>query len=181
MAPIPERDTVLMGRERNDSGRPNDLGYPVRVIRKGKYFYIHNFKPSRWPSANPLTGFRDTDPSPTLAAVVESGENSESWQLSLGKRGAEELYDVEKDPRCITDLSGNPEYIEQMIALKKELFDQLKQQGDLRMTGNGDWYDSSENPYGKEDERNFYQRVLDGEQIKNRSKDYVKPNLEDGM
>ncbi|MFW2479860.1 MAG: sulfatase [Lentimonas sp.] len=181
MAHIPERDAVLMGRERNDPGRPGDLGYPVRVIRKGQYFYIHNFEPTRWPSANPLTGFKDTDPSPTLAAVVEAGEHSEYWKLSLAKRGAEELYDVEKDPKCITDLSGNPEYAELMAELKQKLFEQLTQQGDLRMTGKGDWYDSSENPYGKEDDSNFYQRVIDGEAVKNRSKAYVRPDLEDGM
>lgn len=181
MADIPQRDTVLMGRERNDPGRPNDLGYPVRAIRKGKLFYIHNFKPSRWPSANPLTGFKDTDPSPTLGAVVEAGENSTPWRMSLGKRGAEELYDVEKDPKCLTDLSENPEYAKQMVALKDELFEKLTQQGDLRMTGEGDWYDGPENPYGKEDERNFYQKVRDGEKIKNRSEDYVRPDLEDGQ
>ncbi|MDB4451587.1 sulfatase [bacterium] len=177
---IPQRDTVLMGRERNDPGRPSDLGYPVRVIRKGSLFYIHNFKPTRWPSANPLTGFKDTDPSPTLGAVVEGGENSTPWKLSLGKRGAEELYDVEKDPKCLTDLSQNPEYAEQMVALKKDLFEKLTQQGDLRMTGKGDWYDGPDNPYGKKDEQSFYQRISDGEKLKNRSKEYVRPDLEDG-
>lgn len=181
MPHIPERDVVLMGRERHDPGRPGDLGYPVRVIRKGKYFYVHNFEPTRWPSGNPLTGFKDTDPSPTLEDVVEAGEHSEYWKLSLAKRGAEELYDVEKDPECITDLSGNPEYAELMAELKQELFEQLTQQGDLRMTGEGDWYDSAENPYAKEDERNFYQRVLEGEKFKNRSAAYVRPDLEDGM
>ncbi|MGZ0655722.1 sulfatase family protein [Coraliomargarita sp. W4R72] len=181
MAHIPERDTVLMGRERNDPGRPGDLGYPVRVIRKGDLFYIHNFEPTRWPSGNPSTGFKDTDPSPTLAAVVAAGEHSVAWKLSLAKRGAEELYDVSKDPGCITDLSGNPEYAPQMAALKQELFEQLTLQGDLRMTGERDWYDSAENPYGKEDERDFYQRLHDGEQFRNRSKDYERPDLEDGL
>ncbi|VGO18323.1 sulfatase family protein [Pontiella sulfatireligans] len=181
MARIPQRDTILMGRERNDPGRPNDWGYPVRVIRKGNLFYIHNFEPTRWPCANPSTGFKDTDPSPTLGAVVEAGEHAEVWKLSLAKRGAEELYDVAKDPRCLKDLAGNPEYAQQMAELKKELFEQLTQQGDLRMTGNGDWYDGSENPYGKEDERNFYERVNNGEKVKNRSAAYVRPDLEDGM
>jgi hypothetical protein len=89
--------------------------------------------------------------------------------------------DVSKDPCCITDLSGNPEYAPQMAALKQELFEQLTLQGDLRMTGEGDWYDSAENPYGKEDERDFYQRLHAGEQFRNRSKDYERPDLEDGL
>ncbi|MDB4374800.1 hypothetical protein N9Z37_00570 [bacterium] len=36
------------------------------------------------------------------------------------------------------------------------------------------------NPYGKKDEQNFYQRISDGEKLKNRSKEYVRPDLEDG-
>ena len=181
MASIPERDSVLMGRERNDIGRPNDWGYPVRAIRKGELFYIHNFEPSRWPSANPLTGFKDTDPSPTLAAVVEAGEKSSFWKMCLAKRGSEELYDVVKDPKCLIDLSGKPEYAKHLVDLKKELFAELTKQGDLRMIGKGAWYESSANPYGKKDEMNFYQKVKDGEKIRNRSKNYERPDLEDGM
>ncbi|WP_442506761.1 sulfatase-like hydrolase/transferase [Novipirellula sp. SH528] len=130
---------------------------------------------------NPSTGFKDTDPGPTMTAIVEAGEDSKYWKLALGKRGAEELYDVEKDPECITDLSENPEYAQQMAALKKELFEQLTQQGDLRMTGDGDWYDGSENPYFTESERDFYQRMSEGKIGKNRSAAYLRPDLEDGM
>ena len=181
MAAIPERETVLMGRERNDVGRPHDLGYPVRAIRKGKLFYIHNFKPTRWPSSNPSTGFKDTDPSPTLSAVVEAGENSPYWKLSLAKRKADELYDVIADPDCITDLSEKPEYAEQMKSLKNELFIKLTQQEDLRMGPNGDWYDSQNNPYANEEEQHFYEKVHAGSNIKNRSKNHARPDLEDGL
>lgn len=31
-----ERDYVLLGRERQEVGRPNDVGYPVRGIVKGR-------------------------------------------------------------------------------------------------------------------------------------------------
>ena len=181
MANIPERDSVLMGRERNDPGRPNDVGYPVRAMRKGNLFYIHNFKPTRWPSANPSTGFKDTDPSPTLAAVVEAGENSSYWKMCLAKRGAEELYDIVKDPKCLNDLSKTPEYEEKMAALKKELFEKLTKQNDLRMTDNGDWYDGPANPYGGKSEANMYERMKAGEKLRNRSKQYERPDLEDGM
>ena len=181
MAAIPERKVVLMGRERNAVGRPNDHGYPVRAIRKGRLFYIHNFKPTRWPSANPSTGFKDTDPSPTLAAVIEAGENSYYWKLSLAKRKAEELYDVIADPDCLIDLSEKPEYTEQMKSLKNELFEKLTQQKDLRMGPNGDWYDSQNNPYGIKEDQHFYEKTHDGSNIKNRSKKHVRADLEDGM
>lgn len=175
MPNIPQRDTILMGRERNDVGRPNDWGYPVRVIRKGNLFYIHNFEPTRWPSGNPSTGFMDIDSSPTKGAIIKEGEGSQYWKLSLGKRKSEELYDISKDPECVIDLSDNPEYFEQIEALKNELFQQLTQQGDLRMTDKGDWYDGPDNPYATSGKRNWYKKVNNGE---SKSKHF---HLEDGM
>ena len=59
------RDHVLIGRERNDIGRPHDQGYPVRGIIKDDWLYLHNFEPTRWPGGNPETGYLDTDGSPT--------------------------------------------------------------------------------------------------------------------
>ncbi len=181
MAAIPERESILMGRERNDVGRPNDWGYPVRAIRRGDLFYIHNFKPTRWPCGNPSTGFLDTDASPTLNEIMTAGEDSLYWKLSLGKRNPEELYDVVKDPSCMTDLSANPDYAQQIVALKKELFEQLTQQQDLRVTGDGDWYDGPENLYSTEIRRDLFNRMHDGEKVKKRSSTYLRPDLEDGM
>jgi hypothetical protein len=47
--------------------------------------------------------------------------------------------------------------------LQKQLFDELKQQGDPRMLGQGNIYD--EYPYGFADKRNFYERTIRGEKI----------------
>jgi hypothetical protein len=47
--------------------------------------------------------------------------------------------------------------------LQKQLFDELKQQGDPRMLGQGNIYD--EYPYGFADKRNFYERTMRGEKI----------------
>jgi hypothetical protein len=35
---------VLIGKERNDVGRPHDWGYPVRGIVQEDRLYLHNFK-----------------------------------------------------------------------------------------------------------------------------------------
>jgi len=51
-----KRDHVLLGREREDVGRPHDEGYPVRGIVKNNFFYAKNYEPDRWPSDNPETG-----------------------------------------------------------------------------------------------------------------------------
>ena len=52
----PTRDHVLLGRERNDIGRPNDEGYPIRGWIDDHHLYLRNFEPGRWPAGNPETG-----------------------------------------------------------------------------------------------------------------------------
>src|SRR5207253_1817442 len=65
----PGRTHVLLGRERTDVGRENDVGFPVRAIRTPQYLYVHNFAPDRWPCGNPETGYQDTDDSPTKSLI----------------------------------------------------------------------------------------------------------------
>jgi N-sulfoglucosamine sulfohydrolase len=48
-------------------------------------------------------------------------------------------------------------------ALQTQLLDELKQQEDPRMFGNGHIFD--EYPYGNAPKRNFYERTLRGEKI----------------
>jgi len=57
----PNRDHILIGKERHDVGRPDDQGYPIRGIIKDGYLYIRNFKTERWPSGNPETGYLNCD------------------------------------------------------------------------------------------------------------------------
>ena len=42
--PVPNREHVLVGKERHDIGRPNQGGYPIRGIRKGDLLYLHNYE-----------------------------------------------------------------------------------------------------------------------------------------
>jgi len=50
------RKHILIGKERHDIGRPNDVGYPIKGIVKGDYMYVKNYEVDRWPAGNPLTG-----------------------------------------------------------------------------------------------------------------------------
>src|SRR5262249_7910697 len=59
------RNRVLVGKERHDLGRPDDVGYPVRAIRMPEYLYVHNYEPDRWPVCNPETGYRNCDDGPS--------------------------------------------------------------------------------------------------------------------
>ncbi len=158
----PARDHVILGRERNDIGRPHDEGYPVRGIVKGDVLYLHNFEPSRWPACNPETGYLDVDGSPTKTEVLKARTDPATkkyWDACFGKRGAEELYDLKSDPDCLNNLAGKKD----ASALKKQLFDELKAQEDPRALGNGKVFD--EYPHANEKMRGYYERLGAGAKI----------------
>jgi N-sulfoglucosamine sulfohydrolase len=135
-----------MGRERHDLGREGDVGYPVRCIRTETHLYVRNFKPERWPAGNPETGFTNTDSSPTKSLILEQHEKGDDYyyNLAFGKRPEEELYDIIKDPECLTNLANQSEYEELKQRLWKKLQDVLVLTGDPRISGNGDIFDTYE-------------------------------------
>jgi len=159
---IPQRDRVLLSKERNDVGRPNDEGYPIRGIVKDGMLYLHNFETNRWPGGLAETGYKDTDDSPTKTAVLETEKKPELkyfFEASFGKLPADQLFDLRRDPDCMTNLAATVSFAE----LQKQLFDELKQQGDPRLMGNGHLFD--EYPYGNASMRNYYDRVMRGDKI----------------
>lgn len=163
----PTRDHVLIGKERHDVGRPNDWGYPIRGIVKDGLLYVHNFETSRWPAGNPETGYLNSDGCPTKTECLQSRKNPNTkkyWEMSFAKRRQEELYDIAHDPECITNLAQKPEYISKKAKLKKQLFAELKKQGDPRMFGKGRIFDEYE--YSNSVNTNFYERYMKGENIK---------------
>jgi len=161
------RDHVLIGKERHDIGRPRDWGYPIRGIIKEGYLYIHNFETDRWPGGNPQTGYLNCDGSPTKTKVLESRKDATTrtyWELSFGKRNVEELYHIESDRECINNLADDPQYSELKTGLKEQLFNELKEQGDPRMFGDGHVFD--EYLYADEKHRHFYEKYKRGENLR---------------
>lgn len=161
----PERDVVLIGKERHDYSRPKNQGYPVRGIFYGDYLYLYNYDISLWPAGNPEIGYLDIDGSPTKTEILRlfrSGENNFYWNLSMGKRDTnEELYKVGVDMECMYNLAHDPEYAEIKEYMKTRMESMLKEQEDPRMFGNGDIFNS----YGYSQERawNYYERFMAGE------------------
>lgn len=148
--PTGERTFVLVGRERNDvlarPGSLTGLGYPARGIRSGSLFYVQNFAPDRWPCGNPELGFKDTDASPSHSFISARGESDPFWQHAYGKRPAEQLFDLSKDPDCVNNLAPNPAYTAQASALRATLMAELKRQQDPRVQGQGDLFDQYPSP-----------------------------------
>lgn len=161
------RDSVLLGRERNDIGRPNDEGYPIRAIVRNDMMYQYNFEPDRWPACNPETGYLDVDGSPTKTEILKARklpDQERYWKMNFAKRGHEEMYCLKTDPDCIRNLILDPAYSKQAAQLKAELFLRLKEQEDPRISGKGNLFD--EYPHANKGTRNFYNRYMNGEKLR---------------
>lgn len=160
------RDHVIVGRERNDVGRPHDAGYPIRGIVKGNFRYLHNFEPARWPSGNPETGYTDCAGSPTKTEILAARRDpaqQRRWQLSFGLRSVEELYHIGRDPHCLTNLASNPAYHATVRKLREQLFASLRAQNDPRVLGQGEAFDQY--PFAGENFRGFYERQQRGDKL----------------
>ena len=159
-------DHAIIGRERNDVGRPHDQGYPVRGIVKNDLLYLHNFEPARWPSGNPETGYTDCGGSPTKTDTLNTRLDPAQkfrWELCFGLRGADELYDLRHDPNCLTNLAGVPAYRAPAAQLRRQLFTELRAQEDPRVLGHGEIFD--EYPFASEELRGYYERIQRGEKL----------------
>jgi len=157
------RDFVLSGRERHSSSRHQNLGYPQRIMRKGRYLLIWNMKPERWPAGAPQrlkpdsiggtypmygldsTGqhisewaFTDIDACPTKSWIVENHETeagSQFFEMAVAKRPEYELFDVVADPYCLQNLAGDPEFAGMLRNMQQIMKKELKATQDPRLVG----------------------------------------------
>jgi N-sulfoglucosamine sulfohydrolase len=134
------RTQMLIGKERHDIGRPNDLGYPVRAIRTPDYLYVRNYFPDRWPVGNPETGYRNADDCPTKTFLLSRFD--QYYRLCFGKRPEEELFRVREDPDCVTNLAADPALRQVKQDLRTEMERLLKADGDPRALGRGEVFDT---------------------------------------
>jgi hypothetical protein len=175
----PGRDYLLIGQERHDIGRPDDVGFPVRGIYRDGFLYLRNFEPSRWPMCDPITGYLNTDGSPTKTFILaqnRQGVNHWIWELNFGRRPAEELYDLRADPDCMINLAMEKAHGERREAMQRKLFADLEAQKDPRMAGRGAIFDQ----YPHQD-RGFYARFMAGEKPRAgwvEDTDYEKPDFD---
>jgi uncharacterized sulfatase len=159
----PAKKYVFSGRERHSSSRYRNRGYPQRMIRSKDYLLIWNMKPDRWPAGAPRriakgTGkelrpmygidengihhsewaFTDIDAAPTKSFIIEHYDDEgikHFFELSVAKRPEFEFYDVNSDPYCLENLSGDPNYYVTEQEMKNALLNELKKSGDPRVVG----------------------------------------------
>jgi hypothetical protein len=146
------REEVFLERERHclcriDAGV--EAGYPMRAIRTKDYLYIRNFRPNRNPAGDesiPLTPsvYGDVDGGPTKAYLIDNREQPKLqfyFNLGFGKRPAEELYVLSKDPFNLYNKANDKSYIAQKKALSSRLEEWMRKEKDPRLNGGGDEID----------------------------------------
>jgi len=141
----PSRDKVFVERERHAICRPDSQSYPVRMIRTHDFMYIRNLRPNLWPSGDPDI-FRDVDGSPTKTEILGKRDDPKIapfFKLAFGKRPAEELYDLSKDPAQINNVAGKPQYAEVQKKLRAELDKWMAETKDPRAKGETDFWDKT--------------------------------------
>jgi N-sulfoglucosamine sulfohydrolase len=162
---VASRNFVLVGQERHDFGRPNDVGYPIRGIHKNGYLYLKNYEPDRWPACNPETGYLNCDGGATKSFILNqrrSGLEKKYWKLCFGHRPSEEFYDIKNDPDCVKNLINDHSLKALAKRMEKEMEAKLLAEGDLRMLGFGSIYEK----YPGAEINGFYERFMKGEKIK---------------
>jgi N-sulfoglucosamine sulfohydrolase len=139
-----ERNAAYSGFERHiGSARLENRGYPSRAIHTDKYLFIQNLAPDRWPAGRP-PGFADIDngsPSKNLL-IQQKDQYPLLWELATGKRPAEELYAIERDPAQMNNIAADPEYHSLVNPLKQRLLDEMQKTGDPWTSDNGLIFDS---------------------------------------
>jgi N-sulfoglucosamine sulfohydrolase len=159
----PKRDHILTGKERHVPCQETGMaGYPMRAIRTHDFLYIRNFKPNLWPAGAPkgyaqpteivvsrprgtFYGYSDVDASPTKSYMLKYRDDpkvNKLFELAFGKRPAEELYDLRKDPDQLNNVAALPEYAKVKNKLAAALMAELKATKDPRVLGKGDVFDT---------------------------------------
>ena len=144
-----ERTFVLTGMEQHV------YSYPSRAIRTKDFLYIRNFASGDWPTGEVDGGKTEydfaaspwptepgafsfnVDPSPTkqfLRLHREEGGVKRFAQLAFGRRAAEELYDLSRDPEQLQNVADESEYAAMLNTLRQQLNVELERSGDPRAT-----------------------------------------------
>ncbi|MHC4644345.1 MAG: sulfatase family protein [Planctomycetota bacterium] len=142
------RDKVFTANERTTWCRPNGAGYPSRAVRTYQWLYIRNYEPERWPAGDPDINaepegiYGDINAGPAKTYMIEHRDDPEVaplFELGFGKRPAEELYDVVKDPWQISNLADDVAFAKVKAGLMFQLERYQRNTKDPRILGKSPW------------------------------------------
>ena len=157
----PRLDHILFGRERHTIGQEKGIrgGYPMRAIRTSDFLYIRNFQPDRWPAGTPnykdaefkKAWLSDCDNGPTKKVIWDMRDTpggQRLYELSFGKRPAEELYDLKADPDQLVNVAKLKEFEDIRATLAGRLVRELTDTLDPRIMEKDSRMDEAEKYLG---------------------------------
>ena len=142
------RDFVVAAFERHTIARRGGVGYPMRAIRTHDYAYIRNYEPDRWPAGDPDYNappqgfFGDVDRGATKTFLMANALEPAIrpyYLMAYGRRPAEELYDLRKDPDQLRNIASDPALTEIKQNLVWRLNEYLQEHDDPRQRGASHW------------------------------------------
>jgi len=110
-----------------DRGANMKLFLNMRCVQDHHFGYIYN----DW--SGKVDYMADNMSDLTFAAMKEAGKTNSDIANRADfyvHRVPEELYDLEKDPDCLTNLAGDPAYAKTLVAYRTQLLGNLKATGD---------------------------------------------------
>lgn len=149
----PANAFTFAGHERHTLTRHNDLGYPIRALRTPQYLYLRNLRPDRWPQGDPRRyerpgggslrplhagAYRDIDDQVLLRWLIERAQTppyDAFFARAVGRRPAEELFDIQKDPDCLQNLATSPAHADVRAKLAAQMDEYLQRTRDPRVVG----------------------------------------------
>jgi hypothetical protein len=142
---------VFLERERHANVRHDNQSYPVRAIRTQGFLYLRNLRPDRWPAGDPDVlyvherPFGDVDTTrikDVLLAHRDDPAFAPAISRIFGKRPAEELYDLRRDPDQLTNVAADPAYATTLRELRGRVDRWMRETGDPRVDPAYDGFDA---------------------------------------
>ena len=135
-------EAVVTARERHGHILWRNLSYPQRAVRTPRWLYIRNFKTERWPVGAPSIYGSGAPPTTAyLLAHRDSAGVERFFEHAYARRPSEQLFNIRKDPACLNNLAGNPDYRAVQDSLRAVLGARLMATNDPRVTGRGDVFE----------------------------------------
>jgi arylsulfatase A-like enzyme len=137
------RDAMFVERERHANVRRGDLAYPVRGVRTRDWLYLRNIEPDRWPAGDPelywaVGPYGDIDDSQSKRLLMASRPQP-YFDLCMGKRPAEELYDLRSDPGQVRNIAERSKAKRAELAAMVDKW--MRATEDPRANGRTDYWD----------------------------------------
>lgn len=146
---------LFAGRERHASARAGNLGYPIRSVRVGNWLLVRNFHPERYPAGDPVhydknndklvDGYEDIDSSPSKKFLIAHRDDTLMklyFDKAMGFRPEYELFNLEEDPDCFSNLASAPDCAKVLRKMRKKLDRKLRRDGDSRYGKNPEIWES---------------------------------------